>query len=34
MDEVTYKYLGFEMKMGEVDRKEMMKVLEERIQES
>ena len=24
IDEVTYKYLGFEMNKGEVDRKEMM----------
>ena len=31
MDETTYKYLGFEMKKGNVDRKEMMKRLEERI---
>ena len=28
MDETTYKYLGFEMKRGEVDRNEMMKKLE------
>ena len=33
VDETTYKYLGFEMKKGVVDRKEMMKVLEQRIQE-
>ena len=33
MDETTYKYLGFEMKNGEVERKEMMKKLEERIRE-
>ena len=33
MDETTYKYLGFEMKKGEVDRKVMMKRLEERIKE-
>ena len=29
LDEVTYKYLGFEMKKGEVVRKEMMVKLEE-----
>ena len=28
-----YKYLGFEMKRGEVDRKELMNVLEGRIKE-
>ena len=33
LDERTYKYLGFEMKKGEIDRKEMMKVLEGRIKE-
>ena len=33
MDEITYKYLGFEMKKGDVARKEMMKRLEERIKE-
>ena len=33
MDEVTYKYLGFEMKRGKVDTKEMMSKLEQRIQE-
>ena len=33
LDERTYKYLGFEMKKGEVDRKEMMKVLEGQIKE-
>ena len=33
MDDTTYKYLGFEMKKGEVDRKEMMGRLEERIKE-
>ena len=32
IDEVTYKYLGFEMKKGEVDRKATMDKLEERIQ--
>ena len=33
LDETTYKYLGFEMKHGEVERKEMMRKLEERIGE-
>ena len=33
MDETTYKYLGFEMKRGEVDRNEMMSKLEQRIVE-
>ena len=33
MDALTYKYLGFEMKKGEVDRKEMLVKLEERIKE-
>ena len=33
MDETTYKYLGFEMIRGEVDRKGMMARLEERIAE-
>ena len=33
LDETTYKYLGFEMKKGEVDRKAMMKRLEERVKE-
>ena len=33
MDETTYKYLGFEMKKGEVARNEMMKKLEERIRD-
>ena len=28
IDEVTYKYLGFEMEKGEVDRKAMMDKLE------
>ena len=28
-----YKYLGFEMKKGEVERKEMMAKLEDRIKE-
>ena len=31
IDEMTYKYLGFEMKKGEIERKEMMSRLEERI---
>ena len=30
MDETTYRYLGFEMKNGEVDKKEMLVRLEER----
>ena len=33
LDDTTYKYLGFEMKKGEVARKEMMRKLEERIGE-
>ena len=33
LDEVTYKYLGFEMKKGEVEKKQMMDMLEERIRE-
>ena len=33
LDETTYKYLGFEMKRGEVEKKETMKKLEERIKE-
>ena len=33
MDETTYKYLGFEMGKGEVERKEMMDKLDERIKE-
>ena len=33
MDEIPYKYLGFEMKKGEIERKTMMKRLEERIKE-
>ena len=33
MDETTYKYLGFEMKNGEVVGKEMLVKLEERIKE-
>ena len=33
LDEVTYKYLGFEMKKGEVDQKEIARKLEERIKE-
>ena len=33
LDEVTYKYLGFEMMKGEVERKETMKRLEERIKD-
>ena len=31
MDETTYKNIGFEMKKGEVERKEMMAKVEERI---
>ena len=31
MDEITYRNLGFEMKKGEVARKEMMDKFEERI---
>ena len=27
LDEVTYKYLGFEMKKGDIERKEMMEKL-------
>ena len=34
LDETTYKYLGFEMKRGEVDRKQMMSKLEQRIVET
>ena len=33
MDETTDEYLGFEMKKGEVERKEMMRKLEEWIKE-
>ena len=33
MDEATYRYLGFEMKKGEVVRNEMMAKLEERIRD-
>ena len=33
MDETTYKYLGFQMKKGDVEGKEMMEKLEERIME-
>ena len=33
LDETTYKYLGFEMRNGEIDRREMTKRLEERIRE-
>ena len=33
LDETTYKYLGFEMRKGEVERNEMMEKLEERIME-
>ena len=33
MDETAYKYLGFEMKQWDVDRREMMERLEKRIQE-
>ena len=31
LDETTYKYLGFEMKNGEVDRKLMTEKIEQRI---
>ena len=31
LDETTYKYLGFEMKNGEIDRREMLRMLDERI---
>ena len=31
LDETTYKYLGFEMKKGEIDMKEMLRMLKERI---
>ena len=34
MDETTYKYLGFDMKKGEIDKKEMMRKLEARIAEN
>ena len=34
LDEVTYKCLGFEMMNGEVERKEIMKRLEERIKDN
>ena len=33
LHETTYKYLGFEMKNGEVDRKLMMAKLEERVRD-
>ena len=33
LDVITYKYLGFEMKTGEVDRKLMMSKLEESIKD-
>ena len=33
LDDTTYKYLGFEMKKGEIERNEMMRKLEERIKE-
>ena len=33
LDEVTYRYLGFEMKKGEVELEEMARKLEERIKE-
>ena len=33
LDETTYKYLGFEMKKGEIDMKVMMSKLEERVRE-
>ena len=31
LDDTAYKYLGFEMKKGEIDRKEMLRMLKERI---
>ena len=31
LDDTTYKYLGFEMKNGEIDGKRMLRILEERI---
>ena len=34
IDENTYQYLEFEMKMGQVERKEIMEKLEERIKEN
>ena len=33
LDETTYKYLGFEMRKGQVERNEMMETREERIRE-
>ena len=33
LDETTYKYLGFEMRKGDVARKEMIEKLEQRIRE-
>ena len=33
LDEVAYKYLGFEMKKGDVERREVMKKLEQRIRD-
>ena len=33
LDETTYKFLGFEMKKGEVDRKLMMAKLKERVRD-
>ena len=33
LDEITYKFLGFEMRKGEIERKAMMKKLEERIRD-
>ena len=34
LDETTYRHLGFQTKKGEVNRKEMMEKLEERIREN
>ena len=33
LEETTYKYLGFEMREGDVERNEMMRTLEDRIKE-
>ena len=33
IEEIPYRYLGFEMKKGEIERKTMMKRLEERVKE-
>ena len=33
IDETTYKYLGFEMKKGEVEQKDMSREIEERVRE-